>query len=85
MEISPRGVSQRIASGTTMQGKRPACSKRHYPLRFDAPVVHSIDPAALLLALAAAFAIFRMRAGVITALLATSIAALVLHGLGAIG
>ncbi len=55
------------------------------PIRFDAPVVHSIDPAALLLAIAAAFAIFRMRAGVITTLLATSIAALVLHGVGAIG
>ncbi|OAN63672.1 chromate efflux transporter [Sphingomonas sp. TDK1] len=54
------------------------------PIRFDAPVLHSIDPAALLLALAAAYAIFRMRAGVVTTLLATATAGLVLHGLGAI-
>ncbi|WP_294197532.1 chromate efflux transporter [uncultured Sphingomonas sp.] len=54
------------------------------PLRFDAPVPTSIDPAALLLSLGAAYAIFMTRAGVITTLLATSTAGLALYGLGAI-
>ncbi|WP_084581298.1 chromate efflux transporter [Sphingomonas azotifigens] len=55
------------------------------PIRFDAPVLHSIDPAALALALGAAYAIFRMRAGVITTLLGTSLAGLALHATGTIG
>ena len=54
------------------------------PFRFDAPVPTSIDPAALLLSLGAAYAIFMTRAGVITTLLATSAAGLALYGLGAI-
>lgn len=55
------------------------------PIRFDAPVPSTIDPAALLLALGAAYAIFRMRAGVIPTLLGTSLAGLALHALGLIG
>ncbi|WP_298092723.1 chromate efflux transporter [uncultured Sphingomonas sp.] len=55
------------------------------PLRFDAPVLTSIDPAALILSLGAAYAIFMTRAGVITTLLATAAAGLALHGLGVIG
>ena len=54
------------------------------PLRFDAPVLTSIDPAALVLSLGAAYAIFMTRAGVITTLLATSAAGLALYWLGAI-
>ena len=52
------------------------------PLRFDAPVLSSIDPAALALSLGAAVAIFVLRAGVITTLLATAAAGLVLYALG---
>ena len=54
------------------------------PIRFDAPVLTSIDPAALVLSLGAAYAIFMTRAGVITTLLATSAAGLALYALGAI-
>jgi len=54
------------------------------PFRFDAPVLTSIDPAALVLSLGAAYAIFMTRAGVITTLLATSAAGLALYGVGAI-
>jgi chromate transporter len=54
------------------------------PLRFDAPVLTSIDPAAFVLSLGAAYAIFMTRAGVITTLLATSAAGLALYWLGAI-
>lgn len=54
------------------------------PFRFDAPVLTSIDPAAFVLSLGAAYAIFMTRAGVITTLLATSAAGLALYALGAI-
>lgn len=54
------------------------------PIRFDVPVLSSIDPAALFLAVGAGCAIFMTRAGVITTLLATSAAGLALHGFGAI-
>ena len=54
------------------------------PFRFDAPVLTSIDPAAFVLSLGAAYAIFMTRAGVITTLLATSAAGLTLYALGAI-
>ena len=54
------------------------------PLRFDAPVFTSIDPAAVVLALGAAYGIFIMRAGVIAILLATSAAGLALYGAGII-
>ncbi len=53
-------------------------------IRFDAPVLTSIDPAALVLALGAGYAIFQMRAGVITTLLGTSLAGLALYALGAV-
>ncbi|MBB5714863.1 chromate efflux transporter [Sphingomonas aerophila] len=52
------------------------------PFRFDAPVLGSIAPWALLLSLGAMAAIFLLRAGVITTLLATSAAGIVLHLLG---
>jgi len=55
------------------------------PIRFDAPVLHSIDPAALVLALGAAVAIFRMHAGVIATLLGTALAGVALRATGAIG
>ncbi|PJI87943.1 chromate transporter [Sphingomonas koreensis] len=54
------------------------------PIRFDAPLLSSIDPAAFVLSLGAGYAIFEMRAGVITTLLATSAASLALYFLGAI-
>ncbi|MET0374884.1 MAG: chromate efflux transporter [Rhizorhabdus sp.] len=54
------------------------------PFRFDVPVLTSIDPAAFVLSLGAAYAIFMTRAGVITTLLATSAAGLALYGFGAI-
>ncbi|VXC35664.1 chromate efflux transporter [Sphingomonas sp. 8AM] len=54
------------------------------PIRFDAPVLTSIDPAALILSLGAGYAIFMTRSGVITTLLATSAAGLALYALGAI-
>lgn len=54
------------------------------PFRFDAPVLASIDPAAFVLSLGAAYAIFMTRAGVITTLLATSATGLALYGFGAI-
>ena len=52
------------------------------PFRFDAPVLTSIDPAAFVLSLGAAYAIFMTRAGVITTLLATAAAGLALYALG---
>ncbi|MCX8476780.1 MAG: chromate efflux transporter [Sphingomonas sp.] len=55
------------------------------PIRFDAPVPASIDPWALALAVAAVAAVFGLRAGVITTLLATSAAGIALHLLGLIG
>lgn len=54
------------------------------PFRFDAPVLTSIDPAAFVLSLGAGYAIFMMRVGVISTLLATSAAGIALHLLGAI-
>ena len=54
------------------------------PIRFDAPVPASLDPAALILALGAAAAIFLARAGVIATLLATSVGGLALYALGLI-
>ncbi|MBB4615960.1 chromate efflux transporter [Sphingomonas abaci] len=54
------------------------------PFRFDAPEPSSIDPAALVLSLGAAYAIFMTRAGVIATLLATAGAGLALYALGAL-
>lgn len=55
------------------------------PIRFDAPVATSLDPWATLLAIAAAIAVFRLRVGVISTLLACSAAGLGLHAAGLIG
>ena len=54
------------------------------PFRFDAPVLASLDPWATLLAIGAVVAVFWWRAGVITTLLATSAAGLLLYMLGLI-
>lgn len=54
------------------------------PIRFDAPILASLDPWAALLAAGAVAAIFWWRAGVITTLLATSAAGLLLYMLGLI-
>lgn len=55
------------------------------PIRFDAPVLASIDPWATLLAAGAVAAVFWWRAGIITTLVASSLAGLALHLLGLIG
>jgi chromate transporter len=55
------------------------------PVRFDAPVLASIDPWATLLAAAAVVAVFLLRANVIVTLLATSAAGILLHFLGLVG
>lgn len=49
------------------------------PLRFDMPLLSSADPWALLLSAAAFFAIFRLRAGTLATLAATSSAGIALH------
>ena len=55
------------------------------PIRFDAPVLASLDPWAALLAAGALVAVFILRANVIVTLLAASLAGLVLYALGALG
>jgi chromate transporter len=57
---------------------------RGFGLSFDAPVLSSIDPWALLLSIAAMVAIFRFKAGMIQTLLACSAAGIVLYFAGAI-
>ncbi|WP_085811147.1 chromate efflux transporter [Sphingomonas sp. TZW2008] len=54
------------------------------PIRFDAPVLSSIDPWAALLAIGAIVAVFALRANIIVTLLASAAAGLVLHLTGAI-
>jgi len=49
------------------------------PLSFDAPVLTSLDPWALGLSVVAMIAIFRFKVGMITTLLACSVAGIVLH------
>ncbi|HZC78435.1 MAG TPA: chromate transporter, partial [Ktedonobacterales bacterium] len=56
---------------------------RAFPLSFDAPNVLSVDPWALALAIAAAVAIFRFKAGMIPTLAACCVAGMVLYLLGA--
>jgi chromate transporter len=56
-----------------------------FGLSFDAPVVGSIDPWAVVLSVAAMIAIFRLKAGMIQTLLACSAAGVVLRVMGAIG
>jgi len=55
------------------------------PIHFDAPVLASLDPWAMALAGAAVAAVFWLRAGIITTLVASSIAGLALYLLGLIG
>ena len=57
---------------------------RSFGLSFDAPVVSSIDLAALALAVAAATAIFRFQVGMLAVLAASCCAGLVLRGIGVI-
>jgi chromate transporter len=64
---------------------RATVAVRAGPVRFDAPVLASIDPWAVVLAAGAMVAVFVLRANVIVTLLATAAAGLVLHVLGAIG
>jgi chromate transporter len=56
---------------------------RDFPLSFDAPVLASVDPWALLLSAAAALAIFRFQLGMIPTLAASCAAGMVLFLLGA--
>jgi chromate transporter len=53
-------------------------------LAFDAPVLHSVDIWALLLAIAAAVAIFRFKVGMLTTLAACCVAGMALHLAGAV-
>jgi chromate transporter len=57
---------------------------RTWPLAFDAPVLSSLDPWALILTLASAVAIFRFNWGMISTLASSCAAGVVLHLLGAI-
>jgi len=58
---------------------------RAFGLGFDAPVLRSVDPWALVLSVAAAIAVFRFNVGMIAVLAATSAAGVVLYAAGAIG
>ena len=58
---------------------------RGFGLSFDAPVLASVDPWALLLSLAAVIAMFRFKVGMIITLLACSAAGLALYVSGALG
>lgn len=53
-------------------------------LSFDAPLPASLDPWALALSAAAAVAIFRFKAGIISTLLACAALGVVLHLVGAV-
>ena len=55
------------------------------PVRFDAPVLASVDPWALLLSVAAAVAILRFKAGTLVTLAATSAAGVALYVAGVTG
>ena len=57
---------------------------RVFPLSFDAPVLTSADGWALVLALAAAIAIFRFKVGMIPTLAACCLAGVVLYFVGAV-
>jgi chromate transporter len=54
------------------------------PIRFDAPILQSVDPVALALSLIAAVLIFRTRLGMVRVLLATSAAGIALNALGVV-
>jgi chromate transporter len=62
---------------------RQVTQVRLLPLSFDAPVLSSVDPWALLLSLAAAIAIFRFKVGMIPTLAGCCAAGIVLHLAGA--
>jgi chromate transporter len=55
-----------------------------FGIAFDAPVLSSVDPWALLLSVAAMVAIFRFKVGMIPTLLACSAAGVILHLVGRI-
>jgi chromate transporter len=57
---------------------------RVWPLTFDAPVLSSLNPWALVLTAAAAVAIFRLKWGMIPTLVSSCAAGVVLHLIGAI-
>ena len=57
---------------------------RAYGSGFDAPVLSSIDPAAFVLSLAAAIAIFRFKIGMIPVLAACSAVGIALHLAGVV-
>jgi chromate transporter len=57
---------------------------RAFPLSFDMPVLASVDVAALLLAVAAAIAIFRFKLGMLTALASSCAAGIALRLAGLI-
>src|SRR5690349_16964931 len=57
---------------------------RVWPLTFDAPVLSSLNPWALILTVAAALAIFRLKWGMIPTLASSCAAGVVLHLVGAI-
>ncbi|MBC7579560.1 MAG: chromate efflux transporter [Tardiphaga sp.] len=57
---------------------------RGFGLSFEMPVLASVDPAALILAVAAAIAIFRFNVGMLTVLAGACIAGLLLRAAGAI-
>jgi chromate transporter len=63
---------------------REAQHVRAFGLSFDAPVAASIDPWAVLLSLAAMLAIFRLKAGMIQTLVASSAAGVILYLSGVI-
>ena len=55
------------------------------PIRFDAPIVASVDPWATLLAAGAIVAVFVLRANIIVTLLGASAAGVILHLFGLVG
>jgi chromate transporter len=63
---------------------REAVPVRSFGLSFEMPVLASIDPAALILSLAAATAIFRFNIGMLTVLGGACVAGLLLRAAGAI-
>jgi len=63
---------------------RETFSVQGFGLSFDAPILKSVDPWALALAVAAATAIFRFHAGMLQTLAACALAGLLLHVAGAI-
>ena len=63
---------------------RESSPMRAFGLSFDMPVLSSVDVAALILAMAAAAAIFRFRLGTLTVLAGSCTAGLLLRLVGAI-